>query len=246
MPTMNNGQRTVGSPAALAIDVFAAAAAAVFVAPVVSATDRAIAEASSGRAGLWPSFFKSMWRLVRRPITSVFRPEFRIIWALYAGTYTANNMCCTVESRRGKSAPKAKTAAIFACNTSLSLWKDSAFARLFGTKSAGRIPAAAYLSWAIRDVTGMAVVFTAPPLVAPYLSQLAQSSSKTAEIAAQLFLPMAIQPIVAPFHLIGYDISNRHHATLIERFDTIRSQLAGVVVRGRSNLQCHTPARQCR
>lgn len=219
------------TPTALAADALAASVAAVFVAPIVAATDRAIAEESSGRARLWPSFLESVWRMVRNPLAAVRRPEFRIIWALYAGTYTANNVCCTVETQSGTSAPKTKTGIIFACNTSLSLWKDSTFAKLFGIRSNGLVPSAAYAAWAVRDVTGMAVIFTAPPLVAPYLSQLAHSSSQSAEIAAQLVLPMAIQPVVAPFHLMGYDISNRPQASLYERMHVLRQQLAGVLVR---------------
>mmetsp|Transcript_7326 Transcript_7326/g.22336 ORF Transcript_7326/g.22336 Transcript_7326/m.22336 type:complete len:269 (-) Transcript_7326:509-1315(-) len=211
-------------------DVVAAGAAAVLVAPVVAATDRAIAESSSGRSRLWPSFFESMWQTVRNPVSAVVRPEFRIIWALYAGTYAANNACCTVEAKTATSAPTTKTAVIFACNTSLSLWKDSAFARLFGVRSATSVPAAAYLYWAIRDVTGMAVVFTAPPLVAPYLSQLAHSSSRTAEVAAQLVLPLAVQPVVAPFHFAGYDVFNRPHASLLDRLNATRIHFPGVVV----------------
>jgi len=211
-------------------DVVAAATAAVFVAPIVSATDKAIAEQAGGRASLWPSFFESMWRTVRNPVSTMLRPEFRIIWMLYAGTYAANNLSCSVETKTATSAPKAKTAAIFACNTSLSLWKDSAFARLFGSRVTSRVPTAAYASWAVRDVTGMAFIFTAPPLVAPYLSQVANSSSRSAEVAAQILLPMAIQPFVSPFHLVGYDIFNRPNATILERFHAIQTQLAGVVV----------------
>lgn len=213
----------------LVADLVAAGTAAAFVAPIVAATDKAIAESSSGRAKLWPSFFSSVWSMARNPLSVVTRPEFRIIWALYAGTYTANNVCCTVESRTETSSPQTKTAVIFACNTTLSLWKDSSFARLFGVRSAS-VPAAAYASWGVRDVTGMAVIFTAPPLVAPYLSQLSNSSSRTAEIAAQLCLPMAIQPIIAPFHLVGYDIFNRPTSSFAHRIEAIRQQYAGVVL----------------
>lgn len=210
------------------IDVVAAGVAGVFVAPIVSAVDKAIASSSSGLAQLWPSFFASLASYAHKPLQSLRSPEFRIVWLLYAGTYTANNLCCTAETAMATSAPKAKTAAIFAANTTLSLWKDSAFARLFGRK-ASVVPAAAYMSWAVRDVTGMAVIFTMPPLVAPYVSQLAHSSHRTGEIAAQLFLPMAIQPVVAPFHLVGYDIFNRPDATLAQRATALRSQLAGVI-----------------
>ncbi|KAJ8605344.1 hypothetical protein CTAYLR_002405 [Chrysophaeum taylorii] len=212
-----------------AIDTIAAVGAAFFVAPFVSATDKAIAESSSGRSTLWPSFFRSLASYVKTPVSSVGRPEFRIIWALYAGTYAANNFCCSAEARAGASWPRSKTMMVFSCNTSLSLWKDSAFARLFG-RSTANVPLAAYLTWAVRDVTGMAFIFTAPPLVAPYLSQIANSSQRTAEIAAQLLLPMAIQPVVSPFHLLGYDVYNRPASSLAARFDVLRSQLAGVIV----------------
>ena len=41
---------------------------------------------------------------------------------------------------------------------------------------------------------------------------------------------MAIQPVVAPFHLIGYMIYNNPKSTLLERLAQVKTQLSSVVV----------------
>ncbi|KAJ1455656.1 hypothetical protein M885DRAFT_519341 [Pelagophyceae sp. CCMP2097] len=214
----------------LGADVLSAAAAGACVAPVVAAVDKAVAQASSGAAQLWPSFFLSLSQLARDPVQALRGREFRIVWALYAGTYAANNACCSYETRAEKSQPEAKTAAIFCCNTALSLWKDSAFAKLFGTRAPGRVPPLAFAAWGVRDVVGMGVIFTLPPLLAPRVASYFDLSPRAAETACQVLLPMAIQPVVAPFHLIGYMVYNRPTATLAQRLAEVRAQLGSVVV----------------
>lgn len=214
-----------------AVDGVSALASGAVVSPIVSAVDRAIAESAMGTSPLWSSFYATCGGLLRSPVAAVMSAEFRIVWALYAGTYAANNACCTLETATRTSAPTSKTAAIFATNSCLSLWKDSCFAKLFGTRAAGTVPTLAYAAWGVRDVVGMGFVFTLPPLLATSIAASSSSlSPEYANYATQLLLPMAIQPVVAPFHLAGYLLCSQPTHTLKEYLGAIRQQLGSVVV----------------
>ena len=97
-----------------------------------------------------------------------------------------------MEQRRREPLPTAKTAIVFGGNTTLAIWKDAAFARLFGgANAAATVPPPAYAAWAARDVVGMAVIFTLPPLVAPHLAKATGLDDRRAESVAQFVLPLA-------------------------------------------------------
>ena len=66
--------------------------------------------------------------------------------------------------------------------------------------TAAALPPKSYGAWAVRDLTGMSVVFTLPPLLAPKLAAATDMNLRSAETFLQFTLPMAIQPVVAPFH----------------------------------------------
>ena len=123
-----------------------------------------------------------------------------------------------------------KTSSVFAGNMSLAMWKDAAFARIFGGAAAAALPPKSYGAWAVRDLTGMSVVFTLPPLLAPKLAAATDMNLRSAETFLQFTLPMAIQPVVAPFHQLGFLVSFKPDAPLTDHLAVIRQQLPGVVV----------------
>merc|ERR1712166_487086 len=116
----------------------------------------------------------SMKELASNPVSYLRQPAFRFIWALYGGTYAAANLFTTFEESRGKTNALGKTASIFLANSSLSLWKDSNFAKLFSDKPPAPVPKPALASWWIRDFISMGVIFIGPPVVA----QMMQESMK--------------------------------------------------------------------
>jgi len=185
-------------------DAVSAAVACVAVTPVVAAVDRAVAESAAGRTTLAASFLSTLRAVVREPGAALRRPEMRYVGAMYGGTYLVNNLVCTWEQATATSRPTAKTAAVGAANTGLALWKDANLARLFGGGAARAVPPGALASWAVRDVVGMAVIFTLPPLLAPRLAERTALSPRASETAAQLACPLAVQPLLAPFHVLGF------------------------------------------
>lgn len=210
-------------------DLTAATIAAAATAPFVASVDKAIAESASGKAPLWQSFFSSLKTLAFSPLTFLRQPAFFYLWACGAGTYSAANLFTTYEDMSKASRPVIKTASIFSVNASLMLWKDSNFAKLFGTKPPEAIPKPALGAWFIRDFISMAVIFVAPPIVARHLSESSGMEVRNAEVVTQLTMPMMLQPFVAPLHLYGYVKYNMKDATQAEQMVVMRREIWGTV-----------------
>ena len=215
-----------------ATDAMSASVAAILVCPVVAAVDKAVAQSLSGEKPLWESFFLTLRGMAGSPMQAARRPEIRYVWALFAGTYMINNVVCSLEQHTEESMPRTKTLSVFSGNMALAMWKDAAFARIFGStvQAAPKVPPSAYGAWAARDIIGMGVVFVLPPVVAPYLADYTGLSQRSAETISQFVLPMAVQPLVAPFHQLGYLTSYNPTAPLSSHIPEIWKTVNGVVV----------------
>jgi hypothetical protein len=188
-------------------DLVAGATAGALVAPLVSAVDRALAENASGKMQLWPSFFKSLREMASRPIAFVKSPQFYWIWLVYGGTYVAVNSAETWSKQSKRDPALPKLMASFTVNTSTCIGKDRAFAKMFGTSAAKAVPIGSYGAWLTRDLVSMAVFFTLPPIVGKKIAEYT-GNEKNAYYAAQIALPLALQTVTTPIHLLGYDIYN--------------------------------------
>jgi hypothetical protein len=188
-------------------DLVAGATAGAMVAPIVSAVDRALAENASGKMQLWPSFFRSVREMVSRPIVFLKSPQFYWIWLVYGGTYAAVNAAETWSKKSKRDPAFPKWLASFTVNTSTCIAKDRAFAKLFGTSAPKAVPVGSYGAWLTRDLVSMAVFFTLPPIVGKRMAEYT-GDEKKAYYAAQIALPMLLQTVTTPIHLLGYDIYN--------------------------------------
>lgn len=213
----------------MAADVTAATVAAGLVAPFVAACDKAIAEAAAGKATVWASVFKSLGEMRTSPVTFLKGPAFRCLWIMYGGTYVAANLFRSYEETTKTSQPLLKTSSIFVINCSLSLWKDSTFAKLFSGKPPAPVPKPALVSWYLRDFCGMAMIFTAPPILAKQMSDSMGIDPSTAEYPAQIACSLGVQPIQAPLHLHGYVLYNDPKASVSTQLAGIRSGLWGAI-----------------
>jgi len=210
-------------------DVAAATIASGIVAPFVAACDKAIAEAASGQTTVWTSTFKSLRELASSPLTFLRQPAFRILWVMYGGTYAAANLFTSYEEIAQTSSPLAKTTSIFCVNASLSLWKDSQFAKLFSGKPPAPVPKPALVTWYARDFVSMGVIFAAPPIVARHLHESMGVEKRTADVATQFCLPLALQPFVAPLHLYGYVLYNDPTASMSNQMAVMRREIFGAI-----------------
>lgn len=202
--------------ARLAADWIAGSVAGVAVTPLVSSVDRALAENASGKMKLWPSFFASFKEMGRAPIKFVKSPQFFWIWLTYSSTYWAANWCMTVCDKYDTDPGLPKWIATSLTNTYTCILKDRAFARIFGTKSVGSVPMGSYGAWLMRDFVSMAVIFSAPPVVGKQVAKYT-GSEESGYYAAQIVLPLALQTVTTPIHLLGYDIYNNPKADVSAR-----------------------------
>lgn len=231
MPPKEESTLSVGTVARHVLtDVVAATLAAAAAAPFVASVDRAIAESASGKAPLWKSFSHSLRTLGSTPLTFIRQPAFFYLWMCGTGTYGIANLTTTFEDLKGAQMPVEKAATIFGVNTSLMLWKDSNFAKLFGTKPPEAVPYPALGAWFARDFISMAVIFVAPPIVAKKVSESTGTPVRKAEVLTQLTMPMILQPFVSPFHLYGYVKYNSPHASWSEQMQVMRREIWGTVV----------------
>lgn len=114
-----------------------------------------------------------------------------------------------------------KFAATSAVNMSVCVYKDSQFARIFGSSSApaSRIPKLSYALFACRDSLTIFASFNLPTMIAPRLAELPPSvMDKFSRIlstesgrsnTAQFLTPAAMQVFSTPLHLLGLDLYNR-------------------------------------
>jgi len=155
------------SPLALrmAVETCAAFASALSVSPAISIVDKAIVSNASGLEPLVPAVVNGIKTLFTSPVTFVKSPSFLLLLGVQFGTYTvANNIEALCErSKRSSVAPKfAGTSPV---NVFLSVSKDRAFARMFGTGVPKPMPSASLGLFATRDAMTIMSSFSLPGTV---------------------------------------------------------------------------------
>ncbi|KAI9754346.1 MAG: bud emergence protein 1 [Chaenotheca gracillima] len=218
----------------LAVDAAAAGCAGSLVAPVIAVIDRGIIENASGRNSLLSSVTSSFKQMMLRPHHFLVSRPFRLIFALYGGTYlTANTIdtaSSTISNKKASTTTSgsAKFLATSFVNTSVCFYKDAQFVRAFGPVNCvpRPIPLPSYVLFGLRDSLTILASFNLPPLLAPHLpiSQAFEKSAFTKISAAQFIAPAGIQLISTPLHLLGLDLYNRglRDVTPAERWRKVR------------------------
>jgi hypothetical protein len=95
-------------------------------------------------------------------------------------------------------------------NTSASLVKDRAYARMFGNAAAASVPPISYALWITRDFTVIGSSFILPGTVAAMLQESTSLKEKEALKIAQVATPMVAQLVAGPLHFVGLDCYNRN------------------------------------
>ncbi|PMD19150.1 hypothetical protein NA56DRAFT_647576 [Hyaloscypha hepaticicola] len=203
----------------LASDFVSGACAATLVAPLITVIDKAIMQNASGQATLKNSLKTSLKTFLLRPHKLIFSKPFGLICMLYGGTYlTANTLDTLTSTIQNKPATlvtsgTSKFAASSTANISLCLFKDQAFARLFGPGGPPRpVPLPSYALFTLRDCMTIFASFNLPPLLGPVISgSIGQELQKSlsGQTIAQFLAPASIQIFSTPMHLLGLDLYNR-------------------------------------
>lgn len=204
-------------------DFLAGGVAGIAVTPIISAVDRALAENASGKCALWPSFFNSFREMGSAPIKFLKSPQFSWIWLVYGGTYVGVNVTESVCEHTNTDPAMPKWLSSFVVNTTTCIAKDRAFAKLFGASAPDPTKSMkmSYCAWLSRDLISMGVFFTLPPIVGKQIADIT-GNEKNGYYAAQIALPLLVQFITTPMHLLGYDFYNNPNNTVGQRVQFLK------------------------
>jgi len=220
--TLGDGDDTSLSPrqqlgTLLLGDVTIAAGVTAMAAPFLTIVDKAVVQKSSGKHTLMQSAAESAKGMLRNPAAYLRSPTYLWMWGTYAVTYaTANSLRTITEysEQQKQSLPVSSDTALFvgttAVNSSASLLKDRAYAKLFGSGTATAVPYTSYALWMARDLSVIGSSFILPSHVACYLERHHNMDHKRAAEVAQFATPMAAQFVASPLHYLGLDIYNNN------------------------------------
>jgi len=201
--------------------------AASTVAPFISMIDQAIFSNASGKESMGRSIRNSFKALITSPLKYTQRPAFRWILFVYGGTYVVANTVQTYCNREHIPWQIPKFIGSAFANVSLSVLKDRAFSRMFGTSAPRSVPPATLLLFATRDSMTIAGSFNLPSKVASdYLQPRWGMNESSALTAAQLVIPCAVQIFSTPLHLLGSDLYNNPANTSGQRVAFIAREYA--------------------
>src|SRR6266536_4222666 len=174
---------------------------------------------ASGQATLKHSFKSSMTSFLLRPHNLIFSKPFALICMVYGGTYlTANTLDTVASTVKNKpsthvTSGTTKFAASSTANIGLCVFKDQAFARLFGPGGPPRpVPLPSYVLFTLRDCLTIFASFNVPPLLGPVISRSMGKElekSVSGQTVAQFVAPATVQIFSTPMHLLGLDLYNR-------------------------------------
>lgn len=193
---------------------------------------------ASGQATLKNSLKSSLKSFILRPHSLIFSKPFALICMLYGGTYlTANSLdtiTSTVQNKPSSlvTSGTMKFAASSTANIGICLFKDQAFARLFGPGGPPRpVPLPSYALFTLRDCLTIFASFNVPPLLGPIISRnMSQQLEKSmsGQTVAQFLAPAVVQLFSTPMHLLGLDLYNRNgkDITLSDRARIVRKNWA--------------------
>jgi len=226
----------------------------VAVAPALSAVDKAIVEqsAAGSRNVMLHSMKQTAMSILANPSAYYRSPTFGWMSLTYIATYTTANMIKTwneqstlLEDRKqgytdtkveAKTSAKSTSngtvlvAATTAANSTASLIKDRAYARMFG-QTPRPVPALSYVAWLSRDAFGIGSGFVLPAYVTPRLQELTGWSHDTSATVSQMGTPVLAQTIAGPLHLAGLTIYNSSaNDTLATKLQNFSKNVMSVTV----------------
>lgn len=149
---------------------------------------------------------------------------------VYSCTYIAANCTDAWCERQARSSFYPKFIASSFTNVTLSVLKDKAFARMFGTGTPRPLPLRSYALFATRDSATIFASFSIPGPISEHLQRNHGVSQGMADYSTQLITPIAMQILSTPLHLHGLDLYNRNTATLAERLSFVKQEYVKTVL----------------
>lgn len=200
----------------VALDFVAGIGAAGAVSPIIATVDKAVVENAAGKLSLTASVRNSLKSIFTRPGKYFKAFEFRWIWLVYGSTYIANNSVDSLCKLTHTNDVAPKLVFVTLVNMLMSILKDKAFAKNFGTSGQEKVKPVSIFIWMIRDVITMAAAFVIPSRVAKIFEKQGLSNSASQNLA-QFLCPITFQLFLTPIHLLGLDFYNFPGQSLIQR-----------------------------
>jgi len=194
------------------------------VAPFVTIIDKGITQNASGANTLWKSIGVSTKSFVFKPAAFIVKPEFRWIFAVYFSTYSSANLISTFCTSYNINPDFPKFIGVSVVNLTMSISKDRAFARLFGTKTPEKVPMKSITIWCVRDCLTILCAFVIPPKMSSYMQRRFGMKKGKSDKISQIFCPVLLQVFSTPLHLLGLDIYNNRNSNLKNRISFIRRE----------------------
>lgn len=207
----------------LIYDITSATMAGFCVSPFVSIIDKAITQNASGAMTLWKSLQNSIKNIFHSPIKFTKSPEFRWIFFVYSMTYISANNIDTFCQVYKIDPDLPKFFGVSSVNICCSILKDRAFAKLFGTKTPGKVPKLSLACFGIRDSLTVLCSFIVPNKLSFYL-QVKGLSKKYSDTISQLICPCFVQIFSTPLHLYGLDYYNNSDRSSLKRIEFIKRE----------------------
>ena len=194
------------------------------VAPFVTIIDKGITQNASGAKNLWKSIGLSIQFLLKHPLQFFSKPEYRWIYSVYTSTYLSANLISSLCSAYNINPDLPKFIGVSATNITMSILKDRAFAKLFGTKVPESVPIQSLGCWMTRDCLTILFSFIVPARLALYFQREFKMAKKKSEVICQLFCPVFLQIFSTPLHLLGLDLYNNKVSLFQQRVQFVKRE----------------------
>lgn len=205
---------------ALCGDIACGMVAASAAAPFIATIDQAVVTAAAANQPVRVALASTLKTgLLRNPLAFSMSFQARWIIAVYGTTYATSNAvdsACAFYKRRSELPKLVGTTTL---NSGMSLAKDAAFAKAFGTQTARTVPPASFALFLLRDVLTMGCAFVLPAPLAALTGRPPAQAQLLCPVVAQIFT-------VAP-HLLALDIYNRPGVHLKSRIAVIGKRARG-------------------
>jgi len=214
---MEDKQYIVSIPRRLLCEVSAAYIAALTCAPIIQIVDASVTAGQSGKTPIFTAAYNFTRTLILTPHKFIFSKYFAWIYFVYSSTYTTNNCIDSLCKLYQINEVLPKLIGVTFVNMSASVIKDAAFARYFGTKPPSKVPLLSYCLWLVRDSMAIAAAFIIPERVSGHFQKTKGMAKNKADTLAQFNVPISMQVVLLPIHLLGLDIYNNNVSTTGDR-----------------------------
>lgn len=103
-----------------------------------------------------------MINTIKNPLKSLVSPEFKWIFLIYGSTYVSANTIDSFCKINHISDVIPKLIGVTAINTTMSIFKDRAFAQMFGNSNGQKVKMNSLMIWLLRDTLTISSAFILP------------------------------------------------------------------------------------